>query len=183
MSAVLQHLVERLRASRLRSSGPASSRKTLIALLTAAALVAVLATVMAFRPSGGGEFVGYWQVPDAVSGGTATVHIYRTGAGFAVQGADPSVLPVPYRLEGRELVPAPGYERCGVISMAGRKLCVTLPPGATATPRPRANSTPPVAAPTQSATTPQAGSTDQQDASSSPTSTPSSSSSSAGATN
>ena len=112
-----------------------TSRSTQLALVCVLAAVAVLAMVMAFRAPAGEEFVGTWSIPDLVNGGTTTAHIYRTADGFALQVADPHVMPVPYRFEHGELVPAPGYENCSTLSLVGKKLVVT-PPAASATPRP-----------------------------------------------
>ena len=140
MNLSLQELVAKVK----------SSRETLIALVCVTAVVAVLAMVMAFRGSAGQQFIGAWRVRDSVNGGVTTVHIYRTADGFALQAADPKVLPVPYRLENGRLVPAPGYENCCVISLAG-KILVMTPPSDSAPPRHSATPAPVLSQTTQPA--------------------------------
>ena len=125
MNVSVQEAVAWLKTSR-------SAQLTLVCVLAA---VAVLAMVMAFRAPAGQQFVGTWSIPDPLSGGFTTAHIYRTADGFALQVADPNVLPVPYRFSHGELVPAPGYESCSTLSLSGNKLVVTPPP-ASAKPRP-----------------------------------------------
>ena len=155
MNESLQALLARLKSSRM------TSRTTLVALVCVLSVVAVVALVMAFRTSAGGqEFVGYWQVDDPVTGGISTIHIYRTADGFALQVSDPSVAPVPYLFKHGELVPAPGYENCSVISLAGKQLVMTPPSTSGATPRPKATLAP---VPTSTPTTPQPEATGQQD--------------------
>ncbi len=148
MSGSLQALVARLK----------SSKATLIALVCVLSVVAVVALVMAFRSPDGQEFVGYWQVDDPVTGGVSTVHIYRTAGGFALQVPMASVAPIPYLFEHGELVPAPGYENCSVISLAGKQLVMTAPSTPAATPRPKAT-----LAPAPTPTTPQPESSGQPD--------------------
>ena len=133
-------------------AGVKTSRATQLGLVCVLSIVVVLAMVMAFRGPAGQGFVGAWSIPDPVNGGFTTAHIYRTGDGFALQVADPHVMPVPYRFEHGDLVPAPGYENCSVISLAGKKLVMT-PPSVSAPPRHSATPAPNLSQTTQPAST------------------------------
>ena len=129
------------------------------AVICAVALVAVLATVMAFRGPAGQQFVGSWRVPDPVTGGIWTVRISRTSDGFALQVPMPNVAPVPYRFKGGKLVPAPGYESGSVLSLVGDKLVMTPPDTPAATPKPKATHAAAPIITAQPTTTPQPTST------------------------